>query len=87
MSTWLVCARCSRAHRFAAVSAAVSMLVIGGMNVLPALAENYPAKPVRMVVPWPPGGANDIIGRELAEQMMRLFGQQVIVDNRGGPTE
>ena len=37
-----------------------------------------------MVVPWPPGGANDILGRELAEHMARLLGQQVIVDNRGG---
>lgn len=84
MSTWLVCSRSVRAHSFAVISAAVSMLVIGGMNVMPAVAQNYPAKPVRMVVPWPPGGANDIIGRELAEHMTRLLGQQVIVDNRGG---
>ncbi len=49
-----------------------------------AWAQTWPAKPVRMVVPWPPGGANDILGRELAEHMTRLLGQQVIVDNRGG---
>ena len=51
---------------------------------LSAWGQNYPVKPLRMVVPWPPGGANDILGRELAEHMSRLIGQQVIVDNRGG---
>ena len=50
---------------------------------LSAWGQNYPVKPLRMVVPWPPGGANDILGRELAEHMSRLIGQQVIVDNRG----
>jgi len=44
----------------------------------------YPAKPIRMVVPWPPGGTNDILGRALAEPLGRALGQQVIVDNRGG---
>jgi tripartite-type tricarboxylate transporter receptor subunit TctC len=49
-----------------------------------ALAQSYPAKPIRMVVPWPPGGTNDILGRALAEPLGRNLGQQVIVDNRGG---
>jgi tripartite-type tricarboxylate transporter receptor subunit TctC len=53
--------------------------------LVPAVwAQAWPAKAVRMVVPWPPGGANDILGRELAEHMSRLLGQQVVVDNRGG---
>ncbi|MDB5867400.1 MAG: hypothetical protein JWO70_5206 [Betaproteobacteria bacterium] len=49
-----------------------------------ALAQSYPSKPIRMVVPWPPGGTNDILGRALAEPLGRNLGQQVIVDNRGG---
>ena len=49
-----------------------------------AFSQSYPAKPVRMVVPWPPGGTNDILGRALAEPLGRTLGQQVIVDNRGG---
>ncbi len=64
-----------------ALAVTATMAVIGAGA---ASAQTWPAKPVRMVVPWPPGGANDILGRELAEHMTRLLGQQVIVDNRGG---
>jgi tripartite-type tricarboxylate transporter receptor subunit TctC len=49
-----------------------------------ATAQSYPSKPVRMVVPWPPGGTNDILGRALAEPLGRVLNQHVIVDNRGG---
>ena len=69
---------------FAPVFAAAMLLMSGSSWVATAHAQAWPAKPVCMVVPWPPGGANDILGRELAEHMTRLMGQQVIVDNRGG---
>jgi len=44
----------------------------------------YPNRPIRMIVPYPPGGATDLVGRLAAEAVSRQLGQQVVVDNRGG---
>ena len=49
-----------------------------------SFAQSWPAQPVRMVIPWPPGGGNDILGRQLAEAIAPALGQPVVVDNRGG---
>ena len=46
--------------------------------------QAYPAKPVRVVVPWPPGGANDIVGRIVAQKLSEQTGQQFVIENRGG---
>lgn len=66
--------------RLAPLTAACAALVIA----LPLAAQEFPSKPVRMIVPWPPGGTNDILGRALADPLGRELKQQVIVDNRGG---
>ncbi|MCA3149964.1 MAG: tripartite tricarboxylate transporter substrate binding protein, partial [Rhodocyclaceae bacterium] len=47
-------------------------------------AAGWPVKPVRMVIPWPPGGGADIVGRILAEPLGQALGQQLVVENRGG---
>jgi tripartite-type tricarboxylate transporter receptor subunit TctC len=49
-----------------------------------ALAQHYPNKPIRLVVPFPPGGPNDVIGRVVGQKMQELVGQPIIVDNRPG---
>lgn len=51
--------------------------------IAPALAQ-YPAKTVRVVVPYPPGGGTDLLGRPLAQKLSEKWGQSVIIDNRGG---
>ena len=47
-------------------------------------AETYPSKPIKLVVPFPPGGPNDIIARIIGQRMSELLGQPIVIDNRGG---
>jgi tripartite-type tricarboxylate transporter receptor subunit TctC len=63
-------------------AAAVSSIVL--LRAAPAAAQAYPQRPVRIIVPYPPGGGTDVFSRLLAAQMEREFGQPLIVDNRAG---
>jgi tripartite-type tricarboxylate transporter receptor subunit TctC len=49
-----------------------------------ALAQSYPTKPVRLIIPFPPGGSNDVVGRAIGQQLGERLGQSVVIDNRGG---
>jgi tripartite-type tricarboxylate transporter receptor subunit TctC len=63
------------------------LLAVGAITSLPALsvsAQHFPSRPVRLVVPYPPGGANDNVARLLAPKMTEQLGHNVVVDNRGG---
>lgn len=58
-------------------------LVAAAVLAAPAWAD-YPERPIRMIVPFPPGGGLDTVGRVVAEQLGKQLGQNVVVDNRGG---
>jgi tripartite-type tricarboxylate transporter receptor subunit TctC len=61
--------------------AMLALLAAGGAQ---AQQQGYPTKPVRMIVPFPPGGQTDVVARIMAQKMSEAFGQQVVVDNRTG---
>lgn len=66
----------------------ISAAVMAAFVMPAAFAQNaaapYPSKAVRMVVPFPPGGGNDILARTLGQRLSEVTGQQVVIDNRGG---
>lgn len=61
--------------------------ILAALAVFPAPdagAQAYPAKPIRLIVPFAPGGPNDVIGRVVAQKMSELIGQPIVIDNRAG---
>lgn len=60
------------------------LLATGGLLAAPALAQDFPNRPVRIVVPFPAGGTTDLLARLFAQRMTETMGQSVVVENRGG---
>ncbi len=61
--------------------------LVAGLLAVPAIARAdaaFPDRPIRLVIPWPPGGTNDIVGRLVTEGMAARLGQPVVIENRGG---
>jgi len=65
-------------------SVAVLSLILGALVAMPALAQPWPSKPIRMVIPYPAGGSIDVSGRRLAEDLAAELGQPIVVENRSG---
>ena len=61
-------------------------LLVAAIVPVMSAAQDYPIKPIKLVIPYPPGGATDVIGRIVALKMSEALGQQLIVDNRAGAT-
>jgi tripartite-type tricarboxylate transporter receptor subunit TctC len=57
--------------------------VAAGLS-LPSTAQNYPTRPITLIVPYAAGGGNDVMARTAAESMSRTLGQQIVIENRGG---
>ena len=60
------------------------LVAVLAAGALPAFAQNYPVRPVRAIIAFPPGSATDIIGRVITAKVSELWGQTVVADNRGG---
>ena len=60
------------------------LLATGGLLAAPALAQDFPNRPIRIVVPFPAGGTTDLLARLFAQRMTETMGQSVVVENRGG---
>src|SRR3954464_4694259 len=69
----------SRAVRSARLAAALSIALLGL-----AQAQDYPTRPITLVVPYAAGGGNDVMARIVAEKMSRSLGQQIVIENKGG---
>ena len=64
--------------------AALALVALSAAVAMPVFAQQYPSKPIRVIVPFPPGGGNDIVARTINIRLPALLGQNLIVDNRPG---
>src|SRR4051794_10773626 len=72
-----------RVSNFGLAAALCALTVIAHAQNYP---QNYPQKPIRLILPVPPGGVADVIARPLAQKLTQAFGQSVVLDNRPGAT-
>ena len=82
------------AHEFAAriagnisrliVAVATAVVVLGGFHATAQTATSYPSKPIRIVVPFPPGGATDILARAIGFELQKAWGHSVVIENKPG---
>src|SRR6185503_10397144 len=64
------------------VTASLAFLL--AITAFVASAQNYPSRPIRLIVPYPPGGPTDLVGRTIGQKLTEAWGQQVVVENRAG---
>ena len=69
---------------FCRPSSTLLLTALISTGVFAQSADSYPSKPIRLIVPFPPGGSNDIIARYLANHLSERWNKQVVIDNRGG---
>ena len=70
--------------RFLSISRLLPLVLAAVCFPLLAIAQSYPAKPVRVIVVFPPGGSNDVTARIVFQKMSEQLGQQFVIENRGG---
>src|SRR6266404_7651781 len=80
---------CSTVRMFPRACIGILTALLSALSALPllaapAVAEEFPDRPIRLIVPFPPGGPNDTIARVVAQRMSELIKQPVLIDNRGG---
>ena len=66
------------------MATAAALLAVAGITGAAIAADAYPQHSIRLIIPYPPGGAGDIVGRLLSARLGENVGQQIVIDNRGG---